>query len=80
MAVTPFAARPDMLVGDSFRVVTGFSTVVIQCQCEAKTVLVLQGKDNPCVCPNCRKAFAIAQAGKLEVGEVILPVEDEDVH
>lgn len=78
MAVTPFAPIP--LVGDSFTIVTGYSTVVIQCQCEAKTVLVLQGKHEITQCPNCRKGFAIASAGKLEVGEVIMPIDGEDAH
>lgn len=79
MAVTAFD-RPEMLVGDSFKVVTGYSTAVIQCQCEAKTILVLHGKDKVSTCPNCKKGFAIAAAGKLEVGEVIRPVDGEATH
>lgn len=76
MAVTAFAGeRPGMLVGDSFKVVTGYATAIIQCQCEAKSVVVLHGKDKVSTCPNCRKGFAIAKAGKMEVGEVVMPVD-----
>jgi hypothetical protein len=73
--VTPFAPVP--LIGESFKVVTGFSTAVIQCQCAAKTVLVLQGKDVVKQCPHCQRGYAIAKAGGLEVGEVVLPTHGE---
>lgn len=76
MAVTPFA-RPEMLVGQSFTIVTAYSTAIIQCQCEAKTVLVLQGKDEVFTCARCQRGYAIAKAGTLEVGEVVLPTNGE---
>ena len=68
------------IIGDSFKIVTGFSTVVIQCQCAAKTVLVLQGKNAVKQCPGCHRGFAIAKAGGLEVGEVLMSPDVELEH
>lgn len=79
MALTAFSS-PELHIGDSFKVVTGYATAVIQCQCEAKSVIVLHDKDKVSICPNCKKGFAIAAAGKLEVGEVLMPVDGEREH
>jgi hypothetical protein len=67
------------LVGQSFQIVTAFTTAILQCQCEAKTILLLQGKDRPATCPACQKSFAIAQVSSMQIGQVLLPVE-EGVH
>lgn len=59
------------LVGQSFQIVTAFSTAIIQCQCEAKSVLVLQGRNRVSACPVCGKQFAIAKSSDLQIGEVV---------
>ncbi len=74
MGLTPFD-RTVPVIGESFKVVTGFATAVIQCQCEAKTVLVLHGTAQMEICPRCHRAFAIAKSGTLVVGEVVPPVD-----
>lgn len=61
------------IVGQPFTIVTAYSTAVIQCQCEAKAVLVLAGLNRPAVCPACRKVFAIASSGTVEIGQIVMP-------
>ncbi len=69
MAVTPFG-RPEMLVGQPFKILVAYSTAIIQCQCEAKAVLVLPGKMRVTSCPSCGKQFAIAETGAIQIGQV----------
>jgi hypothetical protein len=67
------------LVGQSFHIVTAYTTAILQCQCEAKSILLLQGKDRVSTCPGCGKSFAIAKASAMEIGQVLVPAE-EGVH
>lgn len=67
----------EFLVGQSFKILVVYSTAVIQCQCDAKTVIPLHGKERVSICPACHKAFAIAGSGQIHVGEVILPTPAE---
>lgn len=55
-------------VGDPFKIVNFYPTVVIQCQCEQKTVLVLIGTDNIVSCPACKDRFVIADQMAVSVG------------
>ncbi len=59
------------IVGQPLRVIVAYSTAVIECQCEAKAVVILQGKGRVSSCPVCGKQFAIADSGPLQIGEVI---------
>lgn len=70
MAVTPFG-RPEMLVGQPFKILAAYSTAIVQCQCPAKPVLVLPGKLRVTPCPACGKSFAIAESGAIQVGEIV---------
>lgn len=51
------------ILGQSFKILVAFSTAVIECQCEAKTVLPLHGKERVTVCGACGKAFAHCRLG-----------------
>ena len=59
------------IFGQPFKILVAYSTAIIQCQCDAKTVLPLNGLNRPTVCPACGKAFAIAESGKISVGEIV---------
>jgi hypothetical protein len=59
------------LVGQPFKILCAFSTAIVQCQCDAKTVLALQGLNKPAQCPACAKVYAIASSGVLRIGEVV---------
>jgi hypothetical protein len=60
-----------MLVGKPLKILVAYSTAIIECQCEAKAILVLPGKNRVVHCPACQKAFAIANSGQIDVGEVV---------
>jgi hypothetical protein len=59
------------IFGQPLKVLVAYSTAIIQCQCDAKPTLPLHGLNRPTICPACGKAFAIAESGKLVVGEVV---------
>lgn len=59
------------LVGQPFKVLVAFSTAIVQCQCEAKTVLPLHGLGKPTKCPACGNLYAIASSGKIDIGQMI---------
>lgn len=69
-AVTPFGKEAEMLVGQPMKILVAFTTAVIQCQCEAKAVLPLQGLNKITRCPSCGNAYAIAKSGMVKVGLV----------
>lgn len=71
MAITPFARESEMLVGKPLRILVAYSTAIIECQCPAKSVLVLPGKNRVTTCQACGKQFAIASSGQIDVGEVL---------
>lgn len=59
-----------MLVGQPLKILVAFTTAVIQCQCDAKAVIPLQGLNKISRCPSCGNAYAIAKSGMVEVGLV----------
>jgi hypothetical protein len=59
------------LLNQPFTVLVAFSTAIIQCQCDAKTVLPLHGLNKPTQCPACQKVFAIAGSGPLNIGQLV---------
>lgn len=65
------------ILGQSFKVVLTFSTAVIECQCEAKKMLVLH-KGVGSKCPACNRTFGIASVGAMQVGEVVRPAAVEN--
>jgi hypothetical protein len=68
--VTAFGRDAAMLVGQPMKILVAYSTAIIQCQCEAKSVLPLHGLNKVTICPACKKAFAIAESGMISVGVV----------
>lgn len=65
------------ILGQPFTIVSAYSTAVIQCQCEAKPILILTGLNKPTLCPGCRKVFAIAMSGQIQIGEIVMPTAGE---
>jgi hypothetical protein len=71
----PFKSFPQgngniPLVGQAFAVKSGFSTVLIQCGCEAKTPLLVVGQAHS-VCPACLRAFAVMEfAADNKTGQI----------
>lgn len=72
MGVTPFG-RPDMLVGQPLKIVMAYTTAIVQCQCEGKTLLMLAAINRPVQCPICGKQFAIINSGDVQVAQVQTP-------
>lgn len=60
-----------MIVGQPLKILVAFSTAIVECQCDAKTVLSLHGLNKPASCPACAKVYAIASAGVLRIGEIL---------
>lgn len=58
-------------LGQSFKVLAAYSTAVIECQCEAKTVIVLHGAGRVQRCKACNTPFGIAKSGTLSIGEAV---------
>jgi hypothetical protein len=58
------------IVGQPLKVLVAYASAVIECQCDAKTVMVLACTGRVSTCPGCGKMYAIAQAGDMQIGEV----------
>lgn len=67
---SPLVMDTAMLVGQPLKILVAFTTAVIQCQCDAKAVIPLQGLNKIGRCPACGNAYAIAKSGMVEVGLV----------
>ena len=61
------------IVGQSFKVIGTYSTAIVQCQCDAKALLVMTGKMQPCACRACGRAYVIADSGQITIGEFTAP-------
>ncbi len=60
------------IVGQAtFRVLVAYSTAVVECQCSAKTVIVLPGKGRTGTCPSCARTFGVAESSTMQIGEVV---------
>lgn len=57
------------IVGQPFKIVSYFNTVLIQCNCDAQTPLLLVGR-SAATCPACQKRFAIGEQGQATIGQV----------
>ena len=65
----PTVDMPGALaIGEPFTIENFYPTVVIQCQCEAKRVLVLIGTSNVVTCPACQGRYLIADEMAVNVG------------
>jgi hypothetical protein len=60
--------RGALPVGEPFKILNFWPTVVIQCQCDKKSVLVLIGTDNVVTCPACQGRYVIADQMAVSVG------------
>lgn len=73
MSIANFAAAAGVpILGQTFKILVNYPTVIIQCQCDAKTVLPLIGVQNVSRCPACQNAYMIAGDKGQEVGQVQL--------
>lgn len=61
---------PVPLLGQPLKVLVAYASAVIECQCAAKTLMVLACVGRVSRCPGCGKAYAIASSGDLQIGEV----------
>ncbi len=59
------------IVGAAFTIVTDWHVVVLECQCEAKTILRLTVPGQPLACPACRRAFALLDEADVHVAQVV---------
>lgn len=58
----PTLGRPFSILGNVPPV------AIIQCECEAKTVIVLNGVQAVATCPACRHRYLITKDPRIEVG------------
>lgn len=72
MPMPPFPPTLDVpLVGAPFTIVNFYPTVIVQCQCESKPILVLIGTANVVTCPACKYRFVIADRMKVQIGAML---------
>lgn len=78
----PFAKRADLpIVGQPCKVHGWFPTVMLTCNCEAKTPLLIAGLGVVAQCDSCRRGFAIGTithdqetgAGSVNIVTVAIP-------
>lgn len=55
-------------IGEPFQIVNHWPTVIVQCQCDKKPVLVLIGPHNIVTCPACRNRYVITDDMQVGVG------------
>lgn len=48
------------LIGEQCRVIGGFPTVMVQCGCEAQTILLIPGNRAVGTCPGCGSTWGVA--------------------
>jgi hypothetical protein len=59
------------ILGQAFKIVTHWPTVIIQCQCEDGVILsLIGGKGTAIACPSCGNVYGIGEVGKIQVGLV----------
>ena len=58
------------IVGQPFAILRGYTTAIIQCQCERKGLVVLIGLNNAAACPDCGNVYAIASTGTMTIGHL----------
>lgn len=62
------------IIGEkAFRILKSYATVIIECQCEGKNLMVLVGKHQATRCGLCDRVYAIGEVGPVEVGVVRMP-------
>lgn len=67
---------PDLpIVGKAFEILATYPTAVIQCGCEAKSVVVLVSALSAAECPACHRSYAILKQPAVTIGLVRQPVE-----
>jgi len=66
----PFPSPVVPILGQPFTVTCGFPTLVLQCQCAAKTTVLLMA-GTPGSCRACGRAYVIARcAFNLQTGQI----------
>lgn len=70
----PFTARPTIpIVGQTFTLKGGFSTVFGQCGCEGKGYVALVGQA-PNACPECKRVFVVKSFAMTPEGQVMAEI------
>jgi uncharacterized ParB-like nuclease family protein len=68
------------IIGEKpFRILKSYATVVIECQCEGKNIMVLVGKRQAATCGLCGQTYAIGEVGPVEIGILRVDLEPEGV-
>ncbi len=57
-------------IGEAFKIKTHYPTVILECQCPAKTVLAIVYANVPQACPACRNRYMITD--QIAVGVVAM--------
>lgn len=69
-----FPAPNVPIIGEPFKILAHYPTVVVQCSCEAKSVLVIVAAGNAVQCSACQQCVGIGHVGSVQVG-VVTPTE-----
>lgn len=59
-----------LAIGDPFKIMTHYPTVVIQCQCDAKTIISLVFAQVAHACPACKMRYVITDEIQVGVGAI----------
>ncbi len=72
----PIPFRRDVpIIGQPFTIRAWWPTAMLNCNCESKHALLLQGFGQVTICPDCHKAFVIERAVQdPQTGQVGLQV------
>lgn len=58
------------ILGQPFKIKISYSTAIIECQCDGRSLLMLPGLSAAVQCPACGNVYAIAKAGEVAVGQL----------
>lgn len=59
------------VIGESFKIKVNWATVVIECQCDAKTILVLMQPNVLTKCAACGKSYALLDELNVRVAQAM---------
>lgn len=68
MSARPLEFPPVPTIGERVKLLQHYHTFVVQCQCEAKTVLVIIGNGQGVACPACGTVPVGEMKGQARVG------------
>lgn len=66
------------ILGKAFEIIQHWPTVILQCQCDAHSILTLVGPSGTAVkCQGCGNVYGVGKVGGVEVGLVRVGVKAE---